>query len=1268
MSEGWYLTAHDINFWADKEPRRAQEKLPLLVAKLIIASVKPSYICVPSKDAILSKGWDGIVEVETGNSFVPSGLSVWEFGTSKDYKKKANEDYKKRSKDPLEIDKTNATFVIVTSRIWEDKKNWEQEKNAEGKWKQVRVLDAVDLETWLHQCPAVHRWFARRMGKRPEGALDIEQAWDDWRFATEPPSNENLVIADRTEALENLIRKLKNNPSVIRVFGESKDEAYAFILASIIKKAQELIPRVLIISDAKEWLSAIESENPLILIPLFDNTMNWRLAVNQGHWVIVPESNPQNRNQDGNIVLSRPNRQSLIKAFIEMGIDEEKAQKIVRNTKGFITPLRRLLGDFKEPIWAKQNDSLIAALLIGAWDEKNKYDKEKVEKLAGEPYDKLEKILHTCSVGDDPPIRKVGSVWQVVSRQDMWQQLAPYISSRILEKFGQIAVEVLQEIDPRYELKPEERWLANIHGKVFKYSETIRKHIAEMLVMLAAYGDKDLRNTGETAIQDLVSHWVRDILLDDISAHRWYSLQDLLPYLAEAAPEVFLEAVEESLKGSQPPLMKLFVEEGDFGGCPHAGLLWALEGISWNLDYLPKVVLILAKLSRLDPGGRWSNRPFNTLRNIFLAWNPQTRTSVKERLVLLDLILSRKPEVGWKLLLSLIPKGVGEIAIPIHKPYFMDWAEGWKPGVTKKEYWDKEYWDYVSGISEKIKKYSMRNLERCLPELIEILEYLPEPAFDYIIKDLKASLDNISPEKRVEAYEKLFEIICKHKKFLDAEWVLPEEAIGKLEELLQRFTPDDPVNKNKILFNKWPHDIVCQPDIEYREAERIIEERRKSALEEIWKKQGPKGINRLVEIAKLPPAIGHSLAISSFSDEIEDIVLQWLDSENEKLSKVAQAYIYTKSNQDKNYPQTMFEKYKTEWNLNKWSKFCLALPFIPEVFDFIQNLPHEVEKIYWKNIQNFYLFEGSKEQAELVIRKLLENGRPIAALNAASQYLHTIAKESGLDVDLLVEVFEQVAVNPENPKLVQADPYYIEEVFEYLQKCSEIDQKRLARLEWLYVFYFWHNKSHIRVKPITLIKEVLNNADLFVQLIRWVYKSEPPIEGELSDSSLDQRKRLAENAYFLLDIIDKLPGQSGEHIDLTKLMEWIKHIREKCECEREDLLPICDEKIGEILSHAPCGEDGIWPHEVVRDVIEEISSRDLERGIEIGIYNQRGVVTKSLGEGGKQERKLAERYNQFADALKLKWPRTAVMLKRISQEYIWKARREDLRTELDDLL
>lgn len=1267
MSEGWHVTAFDINPWAERNPREAQEKLPLLIGKLILASTKPSYIRIPSGNAILLRGWDGVLEVEEGNSFVPSDLSVWELGSGRNIKSKADRDYLKRTKDPHGIDKKKAAFIFITSRIWGKKNEWDHEKNSEGEWKIVRFLDAVDLETWLHQCPGVHRWFARLIGKRPEGALDIEQEWDAWRYATDPPSNESLVIASRNKAVEELIQKLRNNPSVIRIFGESKDEVYAFAVASIIRHAEELTPRVLVSDDPKEWMSVIESENPLILIPRFDTLVNLGLAVERGHWVIVPESGLQYRSQQGSIVLSKPNKHSLVEALVEMEIEEEKAQRIVKETKGFLIPLRRHSElhprDFKKPEWATAEHAtpLIAVLLSGAWDEKNIKDREKIAKLSGLSYEELERTLHAWSVSDDPPVRKVGSIWQVVSRQDMWQLLSPFITERMLENFGEIAIEILQELDPRYELKPEERWFANIHGENLEHSEMLRKHIAEMLAMLGTHGDEDLRNVGETSAQDRVSFWVRKILFDNMSAHRWYSLREFLPYLAEASSETFLEAVEKGLEGDQTPLMELFVEEGIFGGCSHAGLLWALEGISWNLDYLSRVALILAILSKLDPGGRWANRPFNSLRKIFLTWLPQTKASVKEKLKLLDLILSREPEIGWKLLLSLIPKGVGEISTPINKPYFRDWAEGWESKLTRKE-----YYEYILAISNKIIAYAEENSDKCLIDLIDILPNLPKEAFNSAIKNLQElNADKISQTIRQEIYEKLRDTIWHHRKFSDAKWALPEEAIQKLEEVLKRFTPDDPVDRHEYLFDK-SHDIVCESGLDFREEEKQAEEMRKSALENIWKTQKQEGIIRLVQHAKLAWAVGYHLAFSSFTDEIEDLILRWLSPESKQFSEVAKAFVYTRFNQDKNYPQIVLKKYKEKWNPDKWADFCLGLPFSKETFNFMESLPEDVRKIYWKNVTTFlHHFEGNKEQTEWIIKQLIDHNRPVAALNAASQYLHTIAKETGLDANILAEILERVATYPKDVKSERMDPYEIEKIFEYLQQSSDINKERLVQLEWLYIPYFWHNKYHVRVRPITLIREVLDNPDLFVQLIRLAFKAKKPIEGEFSDLTPEQSKRLAENAYFLLGMIEGLPGQLEGDVDLSKLIEWIEFARDKC--KDVNRLPICDEKIGEILSHAPTGKDGLWPHEAVRDALEKVASRDMERGIEIGIYKQRGVHTKSPEEGGKQERELAKRYNQFADKLKLKWPRTAATLKRIAEGYIRVGSSEDLRVELDDL-
>ena len=86
-------------------------------------------------------------------------------------------------------------------------------------------------------------------------------------------------------------------------------------------------------------------------------------------------------------------------------------------------------------------------------------------------------------------------------------------------------------------------------------------------------------------------------------------------------------------------------------------------------------------------------------------------------------------------------------------------------------------------------------------------------------------------------------------------------------------------------------------------------------------------------------------------------------------------------------------------------------------------------------------------------------------------------------------------------------------------------------------------------------------------------------------------------------------------------------------------------------SHASIGKDGIWPHEAVRDIIERFESLDVERGLEIGKFNQRGVTMRSINEGGEQKRKIALEYEQQAEKLKFEFPRTAGMLFRIGDSY-----------------
>ena len=100
---------------------------------------------MPSGSSVWMPGWDGLLIVETGNPCVPKGSSAWELSCERDVTSKANEDYGKRTLDPQGIDASQTTFLFVTPRNWNGKAEWERDHRAEGKWANVRALDANDL-------------------------------------------------------------------------------------------------------------------------------------------------------------------------------------------------------------------------------------------------------------------------------------------------------------------------------------------------------------------------------------------------------------------------------------------------------------------------------------------------------------------------------------------------------------------------------------------------------------------------------------------------------------------------------------------------------------------------------------------------------------------------------------------------------------------------------------------------------------------------------------------------------------------------------------------------------------------------------------------------------------------------------------------------------------------------------------------------------------------------------------------------------------------
>jgi hypothetical protein len=383
--------------------------------------------------------------------------------------------------------------------------------------------------------------------------------------------------------------------------------------------------RAVIVEQSAHWREISDSKQRLILIcgeQLEVDETAIAEASRKGHHILVPVSSIAAQ-AAGALRLERIDREELQKVLLEIGLPEQEAYSFAQQSGGSFTVLRRRLSSvpiITTPRWAEgiERAELAPLLLVGAWNDANTADQEIINKLADKPYSDTRKRVTHWRSEPDSPVRLANGIWEFVSPLDAWSFLRFFISSAQLNIFAQLAVAVLGIDDPRLDLPPGERWLGPIRGKQLAHSSELRGGLARTLALLATRTEADQADD-TTSLQSRVNHIARRILPEGSSWKRWASLGYLLPVIAEAAPDAFLDAVDAALSGSEPELAKLFAEESGpvTGRAEHTGLLWALDRLAWSPKYLSRASLALAKLAEHDPGGKWANRPKASLRDIF---------------------------------------------------------------------------------------------------------------------------------------------------------------------------------------------------------------------------------------------------------------------------------------------------------------------------------------------------------------------------------------------------------------------------------------------------------------------------------------------------------------------------------------------------------------------------------------------------------------------------------------------------------------------------
>lgn len=1242
--------------WADT--RAAPAELPRLIRRLILETgAGITQVVFPAAEGVSTGGWDGTVHASVSTAFVPGGRSVWELSVESSYAK-ADDDYVKRLSTPDGSPMEDCTYVQVILRPWTKRADWASSRTAEGRWRQVRALGVDDIDTWLEQAPITRAWLAEKLGRAPMGITSVDYWWHAWSQATSPALSPAFVLAGRQEQQTKLIDHLTGPPQLITVSGPSLDDVKAFIGATMISASSSddgsHLARAAFINSTEALRELSRQRTPSVLIVADAHLREEAIAVS-GHHVIAMLVDARS----ANMKLPSISPMEATSALVQAGLAEDKAEDLARTARRSLNTARRQLAVRRElmsPAWATSPlDRLVSAVwLAGRWRLDCSGDIGVLERLSGVSAQDLPNRLMGLADNPDPIIVRVGQHWTLTAAQDSWQLLAPHLSLAQMSELGAVILDVLGELDPSVQLAPEERWLAGVIGVCSAYSADLRRGLGETLALMGVYGESIKGEHGASG-----SDWASTLvvkLLDranaDESGQQWSSLGSVMTMMGEAAPDQFLEAVEVGVEGASPVLGRLFTDHGPampFGPrSRHVYLLWALETIAWSASHFGRVADILARLVQIDPGGKSTNRPAESLKLIFLPWRPGTAAGMESRLAVLDQLRRRHPQQAWQLMTSLLPHPVSSVAFGTQEPQFRTWRP---TDVDDPSF--VQVCEFYQFLAERMVEDAAFDGDRWV-SLVESAPALPEASRDTILSTLRGVVESGQmTDENYAIWNALNTLKANHRQHPSAEWALSPQDLEVFDQLQQLVQPPPAVPADLGLFELRP----TFGGVSYSPRERDsyfaqLSARRNAAVAAVDERGGLQALHEFALQAVSPRAVGTAVAQQTTSAHDKAIV-PLLDAPDSKSVEFAEGFVWARF-RDEGWPWVESAISEHALGAARQAMLLLLTADFPLAWERAEALGPQVEDEFWLRFVPSGLGPQFAHVAH-VAQRLSQGGRNVAALILIDLYWDQVTTDSvliELAAELLERLGESLGADPNVSWLREID--FTDLLDRLFAHRGLLGLRRLARLEWTYLAAMGFD-----AQPKALASQLACDPEFFVEAVSGAYRHDTnDEESEVTES----QQRRAELCYRLLDRWSAVPGlQADGSVDSAPLTEWFVQTSEllRAAGRLRSGMAIIGRALGR-LDPRP-GHD--WPELAVRNLIEDQRSIRLDEGFLTGVYNARGVVWRSHDRGGESQRKLEARYRELAQRYSDQWPRTAAIIRKLADSYARDARNQDERAE-----
>jgi addiction module HigA family antidote len=1264
------IEARQITAWSEQTPDRAE--LPALLRRLVCSTgAQLSKVDLPAYDNAQRPGWDGFVSADAAMPWVPRGDSGWEFGCDRTPARKAEDDYRTRTVSVPPEQRKNTTFIFVTPRNWPGKVAWAEAKRREGRWKDVRAYDASDLEQWIEQSIPAQAWFGERVGNGAPGISSLDECWREWAEVTDPPLSKVLfrsAIETNRGKITNWLSQPPHRPLVVGA--DSEAEALAFVacgLEALGDNPGQFFDRAVVLRNIEALKRAVASAAKFIAVVSSSDVEHASAGLQKANHMLVV----RRRNEilgDPDIALGLVDHQTFRDALTSMGIPWGEQERYVRETAHSPTILRRRLSHLpaiRTPAWSANRSlarKLIPLNLAGVWNSENAADREIMRLLAEAEYTEIETAITDLSVVPDAPVWSIGNFRGVASKIDVLFSTHLLVTREDLDNFFIVAEYVLSESDPALDLSPDKQWAANLYGNSRDHSSVLRRGLCETLVLLAVHGNTLFGGRLGINVEARVNALVQ-ALLTPLDARTWASQKHDLPRYAEAAPNAFLDIVEEDLRSAKPQIYELLrpADSSPFSDCPRAGLLWALETLAWKPERLVRVSLVLAKLATLPIADNWGNKPEGSLDAIFRCFMPQTAASIDERNKALEILCERFPVIGWRVCMDQFGPGSQTGDYSSRPAWRNDAVGAGEPVKTIGE---------IHRAAQKALQLALawpRHDEETLSDLVKRLQGISEPDREIVwglVRGWAASNPTDAAKHKLRECIRTFAFTrqARARGLPSAIKDRAREAYGLLEIA-------DPIMRHLWLFARsWVDesaDELEDNDFDYHKHEARIAAQREAALSDIWAAADYSGIMRLCDLGEASSAIGWLLAERVITNEggridfLRQLAGQPASPAELKIDNLISGFLGRLEPETRDRViDTAIDRLMQDGGCdNKIIRILKCAPFRAETWKHLDALSTDLQRRYWR--ETYVRWERQDEvEINTLIDRLLEVRRPRAAFEAVHMDFKKVETKS------LIALMRAVAASSAEPaEHFRFSAYEISNAFKTLSDRPDMPRDELAQLEFVYAEVLEHSEYGIP----TLEQELTKQPHLFIQLVALVYRrndngTDPP-DWVIDDE--ERRSGAATTAYNVLRRASRIPGTLEDgSIDGNDLLAWVQDVRESARLYGR--VEVTDHAIGGLLAHCPPDPDGTWPCKPVRSCLEAIASQNIAEGVRTGRYNLRGVHWR--GEGGQQERDLAAQYRGWSKAVAFEFPFTAKLLEQLAITYdseaVWQDTDSNVRRRL----